>query len=102
MGDQFKNIMIGIFVFAALAIVIFIMLFLHPNIGNEGKTLRVRFSDIDKITTGTRVTFAGKPVGEVLKIEEIDAGERIDHNGVIYVYELLLAIDTGVEVYLNR
>lgn len=101
MGDQLKNIMIGIFVFAALAIVIFIMLFLHPNIGNEGKTLRVRFSDIDKITTGTRVTFAGKPVGEVLKIEEIDAGERVDHDGVIYVYELLLAIDTGVEVYLT-
>jgi phospholipid/cholesterol/gamma-HCH transport system substrate-binding protein len=99
MGDQIKNVMIGIFVLAALAIVVFIMLFLHPNLGNEGKTLKVRFSDIDKISVGTRVTFAGKPVGEVMKIEEINAGERVDHNGVIYIYELLLAVDSSVEVY---
>jgi phospholipid/cholesterol/gamma-HCH transport system substrate-binding protein len=99
MADQFKNMMIGIFVIAAFAIIIFIMLFLHPNIGNEGKTLRVRFSDIDKISTGTRVTFAGKPIGEVLKIEEIDAGERVDHNGIVYIYELTLAIDSGINVY---
>lgn len=91
--------MIGIFVLAAIAIIVFIMLFLHPNIGNEGKNLRVRFSDIDKINVGTRVTFAGKPIGEVLKIEEINEGERVDHDGVIYIYELLLAVDTGVEVY---
>ncbi|MBA3237522.1 MAG: MCE family protein [Parachlamydiaceae bacterium] len=99
MGDQLKNMMIGIFVLAALAIVVFIMLFLHPNLGNEGKTLSVRFSDIDKISVGTRVTFAGKPVGEVMKIEEINAGERVEQNGIIYIYDLILAIDSSVEVF---
>ncbi len=101
MSNQLKNVMIGIFVLAAFAIIVFILLFLHPNIGNEGKTLRVRFADIDKINPGTRVTFAGKPIGEVLRIDEIDNGKRIERDGIIYVYELLLAIDTGVQVYVG-
>lgn len=101
MVDQFKNMMIGIFVVAAFAIIVFMMLFLHPNFSDEGKTLRVRFADIDKITAGTRVTFAGKPVGEVVSIHEIENGERIEHNGIIYIYELKLAIDTLVDVYMT-
>lgn len=101
MANQFKNMMIGIFVIAAFAIIIFILLFLHPNIGNEGKTLRVRFADIDKISPGTRVTFAGKPIGEVQEISEIENGKRIEHDGIIYIYELLLAIDTAIEVYFG-
>lgn len=99
MVDQFKNMMIGIFVVAAFAIIVFMMLFLHPNLGDEGKTFRVRFADIDKITPGTRVTFAGKPVGEVVNIHEIHNGERVEHNGIIYIYELELAIDSLTEVY---
>lgn len=100
MRDQFKNMMIGIFVIAALAIIIFIMLFLHPNVGNEAKILRVRFADIDKITPGTRVTFGGKPVGEVLEVQEIktENGARIERDGVVYVYELSLGIDSSVVV----
>lgn len=101
MIDQFKNMMIGIFVLAAFAIIVFMMLFLHPNLSDEGKTLRVRFADIDKISTGTRVTFAGKPVGEVIEIREIGHGERIEYNGIIYIYELELAIDSQVEVYMT-
>lgn len=99
MVDQFKNMMIGIFVVAAFAIIVFMMLFLHPNFSDEGKILHVRFADIDKITTGTRVTFAGKPVGEVVNIHEINNGERVEYNGIIYIYELELAIDSQVEVY---
>ena len=55
MADQFKNLMIGIFVTAAAAIIVFILMFLHPRIGDEGKILHVHFSDIDKITIGTRI-----------------------------------------------
>lgn len=101
MVSQFKNMMIGIFVIAAFAIIVFMMLFLHPNISDEGKTLRVRFSDIDKISTGTRVTFAGKPVGEVVSVHEIGHGERVEYNGIIYIYELVLGVDSSVDVYLT-
>lgn len=103
MGDTIKNAMIGIFVIAAFAIIVFIMLFLHPNIGNEGQIVRVRFADVDKITPGTRVNFAGKPVGEVIEVQETrrENGDRIEHDGLIYAYELTLAIDSNVVIYMT-
>lgn len=101
MIDQAKNFMIGLFVIAAVSIVIFILLFLHPSIGNEELVLRVRFADIDKITVGTRVTFAGRPVGEVVAINEVNDVEenRIGRDGRVYVYELVLKVDSGISVF---
>ncbi len=101
MPDQVKNILIGVFVVAACAIILFLILFLHPSVGDQGRLLRARFADIDKISVGTRVNFAGKPVGEVIDIRElpdIDV-ERISINGYVYVYELTLRVDTGVNVF---
>lgn len=96
-----KNILIGIFVLIAFAIIIFILLFLHPSPGDNGRTLIVRFTDIDKINIGTRVTYAGLPVGEVVDIKEIPEARtsRINHNGEVYVYQLTLRVDSSVEVY---
>lgn len=105
MADNTKSIIIGLFVLAAFSIVVFMMLFLHPNIGDDGKIIRVLFADIDKITIGTRVTYAGKPVGEVIEIKEIEGHRdselegRLEHNGIIYVYELVLAVDSNIDVF---
>ncbi|MFQ5729011.1 MAG: MlaD family protein [Waddliaceae bacterium] len=101
MADQLKNLLIGIFVVSALGIVIFMLLFLHPYLGDEGQILRVRFTDIDKVNVGTRVIFAGKAIGEVVRIhelEEIRQG-RTERKGDIYVYELELGVDSSVKVY---
>ena len=96
-----KNLLIGIFVIIAAAVVVFILLFLHPTVGDNGHILHVRFTDLDKVNVGTRVTYAGLPVGEVVTIKEIpDARtDRIAHNGDIYVYELTLRVDSSVNVY---
>lgn len=101
MATSIKNILIGIFVISAIGIIIFMLLFLHPSVGDNAKTLHVLFTDIDKVTVGTRVTFAGKPVGEVVSIEEIpDARtKRLDVHGDVYVYELVLNVDSGVDVF---
>lgn len=101
MPDQMKNMLIGIFVVAAAAIVIFVLMFIHPSVGDETQVLRVRFANIDKISVGTRVTFAGKPVGEVVEIRELPEvdTERKSVNGYIYVYELTLRVDSGVRVF---
>ncbi len=101
MPASIKNVLIGIFVFTAAAIIVFMLLFLHPSVGDNAKTLRVRFNDIDKVNVGTRVTFAGKPVGEVVSITELPDARtsRQAKNGEIYVYELVLKVDSGVEVF---
>lgn len=101
MADQVKNLMIGLFVTAAAAVVIFILMFLHPRIGDEGRILHVRFTDIDKVTIGTRVTYAGKPVGEVIGIEEIEEGRggKTDSSGHVYIYDLTLRVDSKVKVF---
>jgi|688.fasta_scaffold16606_6 phospholipid/cholesterol/gamma-HCH transport system substrate-binding protein len=101
MPDQAKNMLIGIFVIAALAIIVFVLMFLHPTVGDEKKHLRVRFANIDKISQGTRVTFAGKPVGEVVGIAELPDAEieRKAINGFVYVYELTLNVDSSVVVF---
>lgn len=101
MADQLKNLMIGIFVTAAGIIIVFIILFLHPHVGDEGKLIHVLFTDIDKVTIGTRVTYAGRPVGEVVGIKEVEFGRegRADSSGHIYLYELTLRVDSGVTIY---
>lgn len=102
MADQAKNILIGIFVIAAMTLVIFVLLFLHPSVGDEGQVLRVRFADIDKVTLGTRVTYGGKPVGEVIEIKEVNdptVQDRLGDHGFIYLYELYLQVDSSVKVY---
>lgn len=101
MADQVKNLMIGLFVVAAAAVVIFILMFLHPRIGDEGQILHVRFTDVDKITVGTRVTYAGKPVGEVIGITEVDEGRtgKTDSSGHVYIYDLTLQVDSKVKIF---
>ena len=68
MTDKSKNILIGLFVLMSIIIIIATVLFLQPSIGDGKKTLNVRFSNISGIHIGTRVTLAGKPIGEVEKI----------------------------------
>lgn len=101
MPDQAKNIAIGLFVVAACAIVVFIILFLHPATGDEAKVFHVRFSDIDKVNVGTRVTFAGKAVGEVKEIQEVKNSrtDYVDNEGNVYPYELTLVVDSGIDIY---
>lgn len=101
MIDQAKNMVIGVFILTALTIVVFILLFLNPSVGDKEQVLHVRFTDIDKVNPGTKVTFAGKQVGEVINIKDIEDGRggRQDDMGHVYVYELTIALDSGIEVY---
>lgn len=101
MREATKNMLIGTFVLLACALVIGMIFFLKPRIGDEKQTLYARFSNINRITVGTRVLFAGKPVGEVTAIKEIPYArdEPTDVLGRVYFYQLTLKIDSGVKVY---
>ncbi len=100
MTDRMKNILIGLFVVGAMTIMISFVLFLKPTIGDGKKTLAVQFTNITGISVGTRVTLAGKPVGEVVHIQELPhAREEADDAGRIYLYQLTLKVDSSVDVY---
>lgn len=101
MTDKMKNILIGLFVAASVTIMVAMVLFLEPRVGDGKKMLHVRFANIAGIVIGTRVTFAGKPVGEVVAIKEVkDArSEPSDETGRVYFYQLSLKIDSSVDVY---
>lgn len=101
MTDQSKNILIGLFVAAAITIMVGMILFLEPTVGDGKKTFNVRFANIAGISVGTRVTFAGKPVGEVTHIKEISSAreETPDDTGRVFLYQLTLKVDSSVTVY---
>ena len=101
MREQTKNMLIGVFILTACFLIVSIIMFLKPTVGDGKKTLYVRFSNINKINVGTRVMFAGKPVGEVVAIDEIfNAREQpSDVLGHVYFYQLILKVDSSVKVY---
>jgi phospholipid/cholesterol/gamma-HCH transport system substrate-binding protein len=101
MSDWIKNVLIGIFVIVAILSTIYLILFLQPKIGDQKKTLRVRFSNIAGINVGTRVTLAGKAVGEVTKIDVVKGAREgpVDTLGRVFFYILTLKVDSSVEVY---
>jgi phospholipid/cholesterol/gamma-HCH transport system substrate-binding protein len=103
MSERIKNVLIGLFVMAACCLVISLILFLEPDVGDGKKTLHVRFSNIAKINVGTRVLYAGRPVGEVVAIQEIPnaRGQPTDPMGRLYFYDLTLKLDSSVVVFKN-
>lgn len=98
--DLTKNIAIGLFAVIAIVIIAFSLLYFQPSVGDKGQAFLVRFADIDKINVGTRVTFAGRPVGEVEKITTISdfQADRHEYKGVVYSYELLISVDSSVTI----
>lgn len=101
MSDRWKSIYIGIFVTAAFGIIVALILFLKPTIGDGKKILKARFTNIAGINKGTRVTYAGRPIGQVMKITETPNArdEKCDAMGRIFYYQLLLRIDSGIDIY---
>lgn len=101
MNEKAKTILIGIFIIIACLAIIGMLLFLRPSVGDGKKKLFVCFTSIEKVQIGTRVTFAGKPVGEVIAIDEIyDArSQPTDRGGHVCFYELELALDSHTVVY---
>ncbi len=102
MSNSIKNFIIGLFLLSSIGVLIGLVMFLKPSVGDEKQTILVRFSSVNKINVGTRVLFAGKAVGEVTAINEIYHARETqptDQLGRLYFYQLTLKIDSNVHVY---
>ena len=101
MLNQTKNMLIGLFVVMACGLIIGMILFVEPSIGDNKQVLYIRFSNINGINIGTRVTFAGKPIGEIVAINTIAnaRNQPTDELGQLYYYQLTAHIDSHISVY---
>lgn len=101
MSEKLKNFLVGIFVITGIGLIVFLILFIKPHVGDGKELLYVRFSNINKINVGTRVTYAGRPVGEVVDIHELrdPRAQPSDELGRVYFYQLTLKVDSSVQVY---
>jgi phospholipid/cholesterol/gamma-HCH transport system substrate-binding protein len=101
MSDRIKAFWLGLFILACVALLAWLLLFLRPSVGDDKQILRVRFSNIEKIAIGSRVTYGGKAVGEVREINEVFDARNLptDVNDVPYLFELVLRVDSKVRIY---
>lgn len=101
MSERLKAFWLGLFLVGAFAVILWLILFLRPTVGDGRKELHVRFSNIERISVGSRVHFGGNPVGEVIAIKMVrDPREApADKNGNLYLYELTLKVDSSVNVF---
>jgi phospholipid/cholesterol/gamma-HCH transport system substrate-binding protein len=101
MREMRKNLIVGGFVLAACALIIWTLLSLRPRVGDQGTTVRALFSDINKITVGTPVNYAGRPVGEVVEIIPVEDPRKApaDEYGRRYVYRVVMKVDSSVQLY---
>ncbi|MCP5469789.1 MAG: MCE family protein [Chlamydiales bacterium] len=100
-SDKQKAFWLGIFVIIAICVVAWLFLFLKPTVGDGKKTLKIRFTNIEGVTIGTRITFGGKAVGTVTAIKELyDARtEKKSPDGSFYFYEVVAKVDSKVKIY---
>lgn len=101
MLESMKSTLIGFFIVVAGILVVGMILFLQPSVGDGKEILIARFSNVNGISVGTRVMFAGKPVGEVISIEQIPHAREqpTDEMGQVYFYQLILHVDSSVKLY---
>lgn len=98
---QLKAFWLGFFIIASIVLISWFLLFIRPTYGDGKQTLLIRFSNIEKVSLGTKVTYAGEAVGKVTEIREILNARSLpspDDQGY-YLFELVLKIDSHVQVY---
>ena len=101
MANQLKNMLIGLFVIIAGFLIIGIILFVKPSVGDGKQVLKVRFSNINGINIGTPVTYAGKTIGEVGDITQVVAAreQAVNEFGQVYPYLLTLKVDSSYTIF---
>lgn len=98
---KIKTMIIGGFTVAGIAVVVWAIFFFKPSVGDNKSRITIKFANIESIDIGTRVTYAGRPVGEVVGITQIfnSRSKSSDSYGRPFSYEVIIAVDSSVQVY---
>ncbi|WP_157952602.1 MlaD family protein [Candidatus Similichlamydia epinepheli] len=100
MREGTRNTLVGLFIVSGTFILLSLALFLRPNLGDGKRIIRVRFNEIDRLTVGSRVCFAGKSVGRVVDVQYVPDARRksFDRQGRVYPFELTLSVDSIAKI----
>lgn len=96
-----KTMIIGGFTVFGIAILVWGIFFFKPSVGDNKNKVTVKFANIEGVDVGTRVTYAGKPVGEVTEITYIprNGSRKLDTFGNPYAYEVTMKFDSSIHIY---
>lgn len=97
---QLRTMIIGAFTVFGIAILVWSIFFFTPSVGDNKNKMTINFSNIEGIDVGTRVTYAGKPIGEVTSIEYIPREDNtsVDTFGNPFSYAVQVKMDSKVHV----
>lgn len=98
---KIKTMIIGAFTVGGIAVIVWAIFFFKPSVGDNKNKLTIKFANVESIDVGTRVTYAGRPAGEVIAINQIvNARDKSpDEYGRPFSYEVVIALDSSVQVY---
>lgn len=98
---KIRSMIIGAFTVFGIAILVWAIFFFTPSVGDNKNKMTINFANIEGIDSGTRVTYAGKPVGEVVDIEYIprEDNHSVDSFGNPFTYAVTVKLDSSVHVY---
>ncbi len=96
-----KSMIIGGFTVCGIAVAVWSIFFFKPSVGDNKNQLTIRFANVESIDIGTRISYAGRPVGEVIEINQVlnAREENSDEYGRPFSYEVIAAVDSSVKVY---
>ncbi len=96
-----RTMIVGVFTVVGILVLVSAIFFFKPSLGDNKNKLTVNFANIEGIDVGTRVTYAGRPVGEVVAIAYIPREDenRIDNFGNPYAYQVSLRLDSSIHIY---
>lgn len=96
-----KTLIIGGFTVFGILILVWAIFFFKPSVGDNRNKITVQFANIEGIDVGTRVTYAGRAVGEVISISYIprEMATHLDSFGNPYAYEVTMKFDSSVHLY---
>lgn len=96
-----KTMIIGGFTVFGILVVVWAIFFFKPSPGDNKNKMTINFANIEGIDVGTRVTYAGRPVGEVTEIEYIPRNTKkvLDSAGNPYSFAVTVKLDSKINVY---
>ena len=95
----FYTVSLGLFIAIGLTVMGRMTLYLRTSYAKETHEIQVLFNNIDRIRIGTRVSYAGKTIGEIIRVEFPDNYRDIYINDELYPFKVTFNIDKQIPLF---